>query len=95
MALNITKYKRNIWKAEAVEYVANVIQNQIEACDTEIKWYSDRNEERIEEVKNIYEDYDINEDWTYCSNLENIEKLGEKKKLLASILKTVDKEMAF
>jgi len=90
----VSKYRRNIWKAEAVESIASSIISHIESEKGDIEFYKSRNESCAEENKDN-PDYKLEEDYRYESNLREIEKIKEKIKLWEQLLKVIDKEMAF
>ena len=84
-----TKYRKNIWKAEAIEDVATRIKYCIENEEESKKYY----ENRIVEEKG--KDEDNRSEWQIENYEECLGKVVEKIKLYEQVLKIVDKELAF
>ena len=84
-----TKYRKNIWKAEAIEDVATRIKYCIENEEESKKYY----ENRIVEEKG--KDEDNRSEWQIENYEECLGKVLEKIKLYEQVLKIVDKELAF
>lgn len=93
-----TKYQRNIWHAEAVEAVATSIGYELKSCESDINYYQKNIDDRIKEIKDQNREDEkemLEEDWTIVSNKKSIEQVKAKKSLWESLLKYVDKELAF
>ena len=84
-----SKYRKNCWKAEAIEDIANRIGYNIENEQENKKYY----EEKLIEEK--AKDEENRSEWQMDNWEETIGKSMEKIKLWEQLLKVIDKEMAF
>lgn len=91
-----TKYQRNVWKAEAVEDIANTIISYIRTLKADVQYYDGKLEERLDELK-TYDDCDINKEADYqaVNTKKTIAQIEEKISLWEQLLKDVDKELMF
>ena len=93
-----TKYKRNVWYAEAIEAVATSIGYELKSCENDLTYYKNNIEDRIKEIKGQHREDEeelLKEDWSINSNQISIEQINARKSLWESLLKYVDKELAF
>ena len=84
-----SKYRKNCWKAEALENVADRIKYAMESEEDSKGYYIKRIEEQNEKPE------EERDSWLITNSEEEIGKYDERIKIWQSLLKVVDKELMF